>query len=79
MRKHLVGDLHRVNVLMVISAEEFQRLNNLVLSRILLFNAKRAGELGRMTVQDYKNSEVVDNQSVAELVLSDLEKRLCHR
>lgn len=56
---------------------EFIELVNLVLSRVIMFNAKRGGEAGKMTIHNYRNPMVPDARE--DFDLSKLESKLCDR
>ena len=55
---------------------QYRRLVNFLLSRILLFNARRGGECARMKVADVRSTVTVGTE---DFDLSELEKQLCKR
>lgn len=57
--------------------KEFRNMVNLLLSRVIMFNAKRGGEASRMTISNYNNPANTDARD--EFGLSAFEKKLCDR
>lgn len=56
---------------------EFRELVKLVLSRVIMFNAKRGGECSKMTIKQFNNPTAIDARK--DYDLSGLEDRLCDR
>ena len=52
---------------------------NLLLTRILLFNAKRGGECARLLISDYRSPVSISADSAKDYNFSELEKQLCER
>lgn len=60
------------------SLKEYREMTNLVLCRVLLFNAKRGGEIGRATITNY-NNRIKDATNREDHNLTPLDVQLCKR
>ena len=58
------------------SARSYKEFSEALLARIILFNRRRQGEAGRMTVEGYNQSHKADPQDAIGHSLSPLEKHL---
>ena len=63
------------------TSESWHQLEEVVLARVIVFNKRRAGEVARMSMEDYHNRPKWQASSAEEFraVLSPLEKQLCER
>lgn len=59
------------------SEENYKELVTVVLSRIILFNAKRGGEAGRMSITNYRRP--LETETGNDYGLNELEKKLTGR
>ena len=55
----------------------WNRLNEIALAKLILFNRRRQGEASKMTLQDYTKIKKPDWQKVVKDSLSDFEMELC--
>ena len=55
----------------------WKKLNEMTLSRIILFNRRRQGEASRIKIDDYQNKPKPNGQKVLLEGLSDVERELC--
>lgn len=60
----------------IASLKDYRDLCHHTLARVILFNAKRGGEAGRMTLSDYENPI---SAQTADFDLSEFEEKLCER
>lgn len=49
----------------------------MTLARVLVFNSKRGGELGRTTLTNYQDR--IKDHGREELILNDIDKKMCDR
>lgn len=61
------------------TSEVYAELVTCVLCRVILFNAKRGGEAGRMLVDDFQSRVVEKPNNVEQFNLSPLELKLSER
>lgn len=63
------------------TSESWHQLEEVLLARVIVFNKRRAGEVARMSMEDYHNRPKWQASSAEEFlaVLSPLEKQLCER
>ncbi|KAG9275033.1 hypothetical protein AMEX_G9507, partial [Astyanax mexicanus] len=59
------------------SAETWGQLARVLLTQVILFNRRRAGEVSKMPLSAYTASNPSDPQDDVNVALSDLEKKLC--
>ncbi|XP_070537215.1 uncharacterized protein [Ptychodera flava] len=59
------------------SQEAWQKLRDITLTQLILFNRKRSGEAERMTVKDFRN--VRASEGIDTSLLSEWEKSLCKK
>lgn len=55
---------------------EYRSMCHNTLARVILFNAKRGGEAGRMTIEDYKSELSTETEGFE---LTPFEVKLCER
>lgn len=60
-----------------LAAEQYKELVINTLARVLVFNAKRGGEIGGMTTEDY--SQILESGNQGEFGPSELENKLSSR
>lgn len=76
MRKHLVTKIKMLISKPTIAVEDYKDLVTAVLSRVILFNAKRGGEAGRMLIANYQTPQEASKENFG---LTKLEKKLTSR
>lgn len=78
IRKHLVAEI-KVDLAKTapLDAASYRHLLPHLLARIMLFNAKRGGEIGRMTIENLEGLQ--EDFETADLAPSEVEKTLFKR
>lgn len=59
------------------SLQTYRQLAKVILTQVVLFNRRRAGEVSKIPLSAYTSHNVSEPQEDVNLALSDLEKRLC--
>ena len=59
------------------SEATWRRLSDAILTHLICFNRRRAGEVSRMTVMDFNNRTTADLSSDIQQMLSKVERNLC--
>lgn len=77
MRKHLVLRIKKLTSTKTPTSDDYKELVTAVLARIIIFNAKRGGEAGKMLLENYHNPLPCDNRE--EFSLTSLETKLSSR
>lgn len=76
MRGHLVAKIRMLIGKKTATLDDYKDLVTAVLSRVILFNAKRGGEAGKMLLDNYNNSQEGPQDDFG---LTELEQKLTSR